>query len=82
MTAFLCGGFQSDKPIKTTGINETDFTIIVRMGESHNEDRFYIVPTAVVWQEISKRQAEHKSRGVKDIGMWRLSFSERRDGRN
>lgn len=81
MTAFLFGGFQKDKPITLKGITVTDFTIVVRMGNNRKDDRFYVVPTTVVWKEIGKRQAEHKPRGVKDIGMWRLSFSERRDGR-
>lgn len=80
MTAFLCGGFRPDKPITAKGINKTDFTIVVRMGNNRKDDRFYVVPTTVVWKEIGERQAEHKARGVKDIGMWRLSFDERRDG--
>jgi hypothetical protein len=79
MTAFLCGGFQPGIPITTEGINETDFTIVVRMGTNREGDRFYVVPTAVVWREIGKRQTEHKPRGRKEIGMWRLSFGERRD---
>lgn len=80
MTAFLCGGFRAGKPITAAGINETDFTIVVRMGRTREEDRFYVVPTAVVWKEIGKRQAEHRARGTTDIGMWRLSFNERKDG--
>lgn len=81
MTAFLCGGFQPNKPITVEDLNETDFTIVVRMGNNREDDRFYVVPTAVVWREIGERQKEQKARGVKDIGMWHLSFSERRDGR-
>lgn len=34
-----------------------------------------------VWKEISARQREQKARRVKDIGMWRLSFTGRKDGR-
>jgi hypothetical protein len=71
-SAFLC------KPITAEGICEPDFTIAVRMGNRRKEDQFYIVPTKVVREEINKRQADHKGRR-KDIGMWRLSFSERRD---
>jgi predicted AAA+ superfamily ATPase len=77
--AFLCGGFPPDKPITTDGISEIDFTIVVRMGNKRDEDRFYVVPTRVVREEINKRQADHRARRIKDIGMWRLSFSERRD---
>ena len=50
------------------------------MGERREDDRFYVMPTIVAWDEISKRQCEHKKRGVKDIGMWRLSFASRKDG--
>ena len=59
------------------GIATSDFTVVVRMGKQRQEDRFYIVPLG----EISKRQTEHKQRGRKDVGMWRLSFKERKDGR-
>jgi hypothetical protein len=79
-TGFLCGGFPPGKPITTHGISGTDFTIVVRMGNERKDDQFYVLPTAVVWKEISTRQAEHKPRLVKDIGMWRLSFKDRRDG--
>ena len=81
MPAFVCGGFQPGKPITPTDRGETDFTIIVRMGNQHGDDRFYVVPTAVAFQEIGKRQSEHAERGVKDIGMWRMSFAPRKDGK-
>jgi hypothetical protein len=80
MAAFIYGGFQPGKPISTADITASDFTIVVRMGERREDDRFYVMPTIVAWDEISKRQCEHKKRGVKDIGMWRLSFSGRKDG--
>jgi hypothetical protein len=70
---------QPDKPITAKGINRTDFTILVRMGSDRKDDQFYIVPTAIVLKEIGKRQAEQRARGAKEIGMWRLSFSARRD---
>ena len=75
------GGCPSVKPITIDGIATSDFTVVVRMGKQPQEDRFYIVPTIVTWGEISKRQTEHKQRGRKDMGMWRLSFKERKDGR-
>ena len=40
-----------------------------------------LVGARVAWGEISKRQTEHKQRGRKDMGMCRLSFKERKDGR-
>ena len=70
-------GCPSAKPITIDGIATSDFTVVVRMGKQRQEDRFYIVPLG----EISKRQTEHKQRGRKDMGMWRLSFKERKDGR-
>jgi hypothetical protein len=76
-----CEGFRPRQAITTKGIKETDFTVLVRMGNNREGDRFYVVPTIVVWKEIGKRQAEQKPRGRKEIGMWRLSFNERRDGR-
>ncbi len=63
MMGLLWGGFRPDNPITTKGISETDFTIVVRMGKSRTDDRFYVVPTAVVWKEIGKRQAEQKRKG-------------------
>lgn len=79
-TAFLCGGFEPGAPITTTKIGPTNFTIVVRMGCERQNDQFYVVPTAVAWKEISKRQREQRQGGTKDIGMWRLSFSDRKDG--
>jgi hypothetical protein len=81
MTAFLYGGFTPGKPITTADITSCDFTVVVRMGKRRRDDRFYVVPTTVAWKEISKRQSEHTEKGVKDIGMWRLSFSDCKDAR-
>jgi hypothetical protein len=81
MPAFLCSGFQPGKPITPKTVGPTDFTIVVRMGKKHGADRFYVVPTAVAYEEIGKRQSEQAGRGVKDIGMWRLSFAARKDGK-
>jgi hypothetical protein len=80
MAAFLMGGFAPGKPITTSDIVTSDFTIIVRMGKQRQDDRFYILPTAVVWKEIAQRQLEHQERGTsREIGMWRLSFSDHKD---
>jgi hypothetical protein len=80
MPAFLCGGFQPGKPITPKTVGPTDFTIVVRRGNQHAADRFYVVPTAVAYEEICERQSKQAERGVKDIGMWRLSFAPRKDG--
>jgi hypothetical protein len=77
----LIGGFTPGKPITTNDIAVSDFTIIVRMGKERQDDRFYVMPTAVAWKEIAKRQSERKERGIAEkIGMWSLYFRDRRDG--
>jgi hypothetical protein len=80
MPAFLCSGFQPGKPITSETVGPSDFTIVVRMGNQHGADRFYVLPTTVAYKEIGKRQSEHAEKGVKDIGMRRLSFAPRKDG--
>jgi len=81
MPAFVCGSFKPDAPITTADVTATDFTVIVRMGDRRQNDRFYVVPTHEVRKEIGERQKERGERGVKDIGMWRMSFADRKDGR-
>jgi hypothetical protein len=81
MTAFLWGGFSPTDTITTADTVPTDFTVIVRMGDRREDDRFYILPTAIAWKEIALRQSEHREKSsAKEIGMWRLSFRDRRDG--
>jgi hypothetical protein len=79
MTAFLCGGFHPSEPITTKDVGATDFTIVVRMGKHRQDDQFYVLPTAVALKEIGKRQSAQRGVGIKDIGMWRLSFAPRKD---
>lgn len=53
------------------------------MGSEHKSDQFYVLPTTVLLKEVAKRQSEHEPkfrRGIKDIGMYRIGFDERRDG--
>src|ERR1700674_109308 len=47
MPAFLCSGFQPGKPITSETVGPSDFTIVVRMGNQHGADRFYVLPTTV-----------------------------------
>jgi hypothetical protein len=60
----------------------TDFTIIVRMGATRNDDRFYVVPTRVVLQALDEHRRASLARGVKDEGHWVLKWRERRDGQS
>jgi hypothetical protein len=78
MTAVLFP-YIKDKIASTVGVEETDFTIVVRMGNEREKDQFFVVPTKVVLTEIRERQLEHRARGVKDIGMWHFSFAPRKD---
>lgn len=83
MTAFLYSGFHPGEPITTKDVGGADFTIVVRMGNQRQDDQFYVVPTPVALKEIGKRQRAHSEKyekGVKDIGMYRLSFAPRKDG--
>jgi hypothetical protein len=80
MRAVVHGGFRPGEPITLDYITSTDFTIIVRMGENRQQDQFFVVPTDVVRREVAERQKERKLKGIKDIGMFRLSFIERPDG--
>src|SRR5215472_15594268 len=57
----------------------TDFTVVVRMGATRNDDRFYVVPTRVVLQAVDKHRRASLARGVKDDGHWVLKWRERRD---
>jgi len=69
MSAVLMGGFPPGKPITTNDITRSDFTIIARMGKSRQDDRFYVMPTTIVWKEIATRQSEHKERSsAQEIG--------------
>jgi hypothetical protein len=81
MSAFLYSGFTPGTPIITDGIADSDFTVIVRMGDRRPDDRFYVVPTLVALKEVALRQKERAERGANEIGMWRLRFADRRDGR-
>ena len=79
MRVFLCSGFHPGEPITTKDVGATEFTIVVRMGNQRQDDQFYVVPTSVVLKEIGKRQHKQSENGIKDIGLWRLSFAPRKD---
>jgi len=76
--------FSSRKAQEITfdGIAGTDFTVVVRMGSTRNEDRFYIVPTRVVLQALDEHRRASLARGVKDEGHWVLKWRGRRDGQS
>jgi hypothetical protein len=57
----------------------TDFTVVVRMGATRNDDRFYIVPTRIVLQALNEHRRASLVRGVKDQGHWVLKWRERSD---
>jgi hypothetical protein len=47
-----------NQAIITNGIPDTDFFVIVRMGEIREGDQFYVVPTRVVFQAIEAWRIE------------------------
>jgi hypothetical protein len=78
-------GFRKGQEITTDDIAGTDFTVIVRMGEKRNQDRFYVVPSRVVlqaldeWRRAALTVGRPKSKGPqKDIGLWVLRWRELR----
>jgi hypothetical protein len=71
-----------DQEITTDDIGHTDFTVIVRMGGTRNEDRFYVVPTRVVHQALAEHRRASLARGVKDKGHWVLKWHELRSGQS
>ncbi len=64
--------------ITTDDIARTDFTVIVRMGATRNDDQFYVVPTPVVLQALKEHRRASLARGVKDEGHWVLRWNELR----
>jgi len=75
--------------ITTDDIAGTDFTVIVRMGEKRNQDRFYVVPSRVVlqaldeWRRAALTVGRPGSKGPqKDIGLWVLRWRDLRSGQS
>ena len=71
--------FRKGQEITFDDIAATDFTVVVRMGATRNDDRFYVVPTRVVLQAVDKHRRASLARDVKDDGHWVLKWRERRD---
>jgi hypothetical protein len=78
--------FQFNSPrgqkIVTNGFSDVDFTVLVSMGKTRNEDEFYIVPTSVVRVAVSAHRehylAQLKRNGEKriDNGQWSLRLRD------
>ena len=85
---FQFGGLRSVGSPGGRDVVGPDFTVLVRMESRREDDRFYIVPTNVVRQEIAARQRDYlatrKRDGGerKDTGHWALFFDKRKDGRD
>ena len=79
--------FKPGQSIPQTGIADSDFTVLVRMGKSRASDNFYVLPTIEVRKEIAARQRDYlapltkKGMPRKDNGHWTLRFAGRKDGR-
>jgi hypothetical protein len=66
--------------ITTDGIADTDFTVIVRMGTSREDDQFYIIPTKVVREALSAHRTASLST-QQDRGHWVLRWRELHSGK-
>ena len=72
--------FQFSCPLGRTldveGVSPNDYTILVRMGDENDrcDDRFYIVPTSILWAQINARRAETRKNGTSrlDFGLCTL----------
>ena len=65
--------------ITTDDIGHTDFTVVVRMGSRRDEDRFYVVPTKVVFEALAEWRRTALAR-QQDKGHWVLRWHELRSG--
>ena len=77
-------GLRKGQEITTDDIRGTDFTVVVRMGATRNEDQFYVVPSRVVLQALAewRRAALAGPRPQKDIGLWVLRWREHSSSQN
>lgn len=71
--------FSSEAPIPMN-VEALDFTVLVRMGNSRGSDKFYVMPTSRLRQEVAKRKEAYlsvptrKGPPRKDTGQWTLHF--------
>lgn len=84
--AFRFGGFQAGKPVPLQDFEESDFTVLVSIGQKRDDDEFFIMPSRAVREEIIQRQGAWISKPKrdgserKDTGPWTLRLDERKDG--
>lgn len=86
MNAFQFGGFRPGLEIASDRLADSDFTILVRMGATRQEDLFYVIPTHVVRRTIGASRSaylkqEKRAGGQrKDTGHWTLHLADLRSG--
>jgi hypothetical protein len=39
-------------PVPVDSLNKPDFTVLVAMGKNAADDRFYVVPTRIIWEAL------------------------------
>lgn len=82
--AFQFGGFVPGEEIRFDKFGDSDFTILVRMGENREGDDFYILPTGVIRRQLSTYRQYYlaiprRDGGKrKDDGHWTLWLAELR----
>jgi hypothetical protein len=76
----------NDQLIQSTELGRRDYTILVAMGSREAEDRFYIIPTSVVRDEVAARRQhflktpKRDGSATKDKGHWALRLNSLRSG--
>ena len=79
-------GFRPSLVISGANLSNFDFTILVRMGVTRNDDSFYVMPTRVLRDIIGAHQrsylAQPRRDGAprKDTGHWTLRLQDLKSG--
>jgi len=83
---FQFGGFRPGQDISFKDIDDSDFTILVKMGSNRADDIFYVVPTKLLRKQISESrraylaQSRRDGKPRKDTGHWTLHLGDLRSG--
>jgi hypothetical protein len=76
----------NDKLIQGGDIGPRDYTILVAMGKAEQEDRFYVMPTSIVRDEVAARRQhflktpKRDGTSTQDKGHWALRLNSLRSG--
>jgi hypothetical protein len=70
------------KELPSESLPATDYTILVRMGDVREDDRFYVIPTRILRKQINDRRREPSGDGKSrlDFGLCTLRLRRHRSG--